>query len=57
MRTIRFTSRILCVSLGTVHGTPDVDSGTKTKDDKLKNHLIGLCWYSLLHNLFLFISP
>lgn len=43
MRTIRLASHILCVSPGTVHGAPDVDSGTKTKDDKLKNHLIGLC--------------
>jgi hypothetical protein len=53
MRTIRFTSHILYVSPGTVHGTPDVDSGAKTKDDKLKNHLIGLCRSSLLHKLFI----
>ena len=52
MRTIRPASHILCVSPGTVHGTPDVDSGAKTKDNKLKNHLIGLCRSSLLHNLF-----
>jgi hypothetical protein len=52
MRTIRFASCILYVSPGTVHGTPDVDSGTKTKDNKLKNHLIGLCRSSLLHKLF-----
>lgn len=28
------------VELCKLHGTPDVDSGAKTKDDKLKNHLI-----------------
>ena len=52
MRTIRFVSHIFCVPPGKVHGTPAVDSGTRTKDDKLKDHLIGLCWSSLLHNLF-----
>ena len=53
MRTIRFVSHIFCVPPGKVHGTPAVDSGTRTKDDKLKDHLIGLCWFSLLHNLFI----
>ncbi|KAH9060015.1 hypothetical protein EDB87DRAFT_1618027 [Lactarius vividus] len=28
------------VELCELHGTPDIDSGTKTKGDKLKNHLI-----------------
>ena len=49
MRIIRL-AHILCAPPGTVHGTPGI-VGTKTKDDKLKNHLIGLCRSFLLHNL------